>query len=135
MFHYIAWVPYNLPRGVETGLEEQPKRGIVLKVLSEPVAVRLKEFINDVVREAGSEVLEDEVMPDHVHLLCEVDQQFDIVKFVRLVKGCTSHHLRREFDFLRSRLPTLWTNSWFVATVGGAPLATIKRYIQEQKNR
>ena len=105
------------------------------KVLSEPVVVRLKELINDVARETGSEVLEVEVMPDHVHLLCEMDRQLGIAKCVCLVKGRTTHHLRREFDFLRSRLPTLWTNSWFVATVGGAPLATIKRYIQEQKNR
>ena len=105
------------------------------KVLSEPVVVRLKELINDVARETGSEVLEVEVMPDHVHLLCEMDRQLGIAKCVCLVKGRTTHHLRREFDFLRSRLPTLWTNSWFVATLGGAPLAVIKRYIQEQKNR
>lgn len=34
---------------------------------------------------------------------------------------------------LRSRLPTLWTNSYFVATVGGAPLAVIRQYIENQK--
>jgi putative transposase len=105
------------------------------KVLSEEVGVRLKALVQEVAKETGSEILEIEVMPDHVHLLCEVDPQVGIAKFVRLVKGRTSHHLRREFLHLRSRLPTLWTNSWFVATVGGAPLAVIKRYIEEQKNR
>jgi len=50
------------------------------------------------------------------------------------MKGRSSHHLRREFAWLRSRLPTLWTNSYFVATVGGAPLAIIKQYIENQKN-
>ena len=104
-------------------------------MLSEEVAKRLKELVNALAKETACDVLEIEVMPDHVHLLCEVDPQFGIAKFVRLVKGRTSHHLRREFPQLRSRLPTLWTNSWFVATVGGAPLAIIKRYIEEQKNR
>jgi putative transposase len=93
----------------------------------------LKEIVNEVAKEVGVEVLDIEVMPDHVHLLCEVDPQFGIAKFVRMVKGRTSHHLRREFPALRSRLPTLWTNSWFVATVGGASLAIIERYIKEQK--
>ena len=105
------------------------------KVLSEDVAVRLKQLVNEVAKETGSDVLEVEVMPDHVHLLCGVDPQFGIAKFVRLVKGRTSHHLRREFPALRSRLPTLWSNSWFVATVGGAPLAVIRRYIEGQKKR
>jgi putative transposase len=104
-------------------------------VLSEEVANRLTAIVAQVAKETACDVLELEVMPDHVHLLCEVDPQFGIAKFVRLVKGRTSHHLRREFPQLRSRLPTLWTNSWFVATVGGAPLAIIKRYIEAQKNR
>jgi putative transposase len=34
---------------------------------------------------------------------------------------------------LRSRLPSLWTNSYFVSTVGGAPLEVIKQYIEQQK--
>jgi REP element-mobilizing transposase RayT len=56
-----------------------------------------------------------EVMPDHVHLLVEVDPQ-----------------LRREFPRLGSRPPTLWSNSYFVP-VGGAPLAVIQQYVENQK--
>jgi putative transposase len=33
-----------------------------------------------------------------------------------------------------SRLPTLWTNSYFVATVGGAILEVVKRYVENQRN-
>ncbi len=104
------------------------------KVLSEPIAARLKEIVHEVASENGCEILELEVMVDHVHLLCEVDPQFGIAKFVRLVKGRTSRLLRQEFQTLRSRLPTLWTNSYFVSTVGGAPLAVIKQYIENQKH-
>jgi len=94
---------------------------------------RLKILIHDVARERRAEVIELEVMPDHVHLLCEVDPQFGIHKFSKQVKGRSSRVLREEFPWLKSRLPSLWTNSYFVSTVGGAPLAVIKQYIENQK--
>jgi putative transposase len=55
-------------------------------------------------------------------------------KFVRRVKGRSSGLLRQEFPQLKSKLPTLWTNSYFVSTVGGAPIAILKQYIEAQKN-
>ncbi|MDK2962544.1 MAG: REP-associated tyrosine transposase [Eubacteriaceae bacterium] len=75
-----------------------------------------------------------EIMPDHVHLLIEVDPQYGIHRAVKKIKGRTSRILRQEFPILVRRLPTLWTNSYFVSTVGGAPLAVIKQYIENQKN-
>lgn len=51
-----------------------------------------------------------------------------------LIKGRSSRVLREEFTWLRSKLPTLWTNSYFVATVGGAPLEVIREYVENQKN-
>jgi len=104
-------------------------------VLREPIAERLKELIRQVAGETQSDIVELEVMPDHVHVLCRVDPQVGIARFVRRVKGHSSRLLRQEFPELRRRLPTLWTNAWFVATVGGAPLAVIKRYIADQKGR
>ena len=74
-----------------------------------------------------------EIMPDHVHLLCEVDPQYGIHKAIREIKGTTSRLLRQEFKHLTTKLPTLWTNSYFVSTVGGAPLEVIKQYVENQK--
>ncbi len=104
------------------------------KVLVNGVDERLKNMIREIAEELECEVLQLEVMPDHVHILCEVDPQFGIHTFVKRVKGKTSRALRQEFDWLKRRLPTLWTNSYFVSTVGGAPLAIIKQYIESQKN-
>ena len=104
------------------------------KVLVQGVDVRLKEIVYEVADELECEIIELEVLSDHVHMLCEVDPQFGIHRFVKRVKGKSSRMLRQEFDWLTSRLPTLWTNSYFVATVGGAPLAIIKQYIEKQKN-
>ena len=104
-------------------------------VLVDVVYVLLKDIILKKEYELKDEIVEMEVMSDHVHLLCEVDPQFGIHKLVKRLKGRSSRVLRDEFPWLKSRLPSLWTNSYFVATVGGAPLAVIKQYIEQQKGR
>ena len=103
------------------------------KVLTGEIEARLKELIVETAKGTNADVIEMEVMPDHVHLLIEVDPQYGINKAVRHIKGVSSHALRSEFPSLKSRLPTLWTNSYFVSTVGGAPLSAIKQYIENQK--
>jgi putative transposase len=102
-------------------------------VLVQGIDSRLKAIIVEVVAETRCELIELEVMPDHIHLLVDVDPQFGIHKLVKAIKGRSSRLLREEFPGLRSRLPTLWTNSYFVSTVGGSPLAVIKQYIENQK--
>ena len=103
------------------------------KVLVGVVAERLKELITERCAEINAEIIEMEIMPDHVHLLIEVDPQFGINRAIRSIKGYSSHTLRKEFPSLKSRLPTLWTNSYLVSTVGGAPLEVIKQYIENQQ--
>jgi putative transposase len=102
------------------------------RVLVGGVDVRLKAIIADVASQVGAEVLEVEVMPDHVHLLAEVPPTLPLSEFMRLVKGRSSRLLRMEFPRLR-RLPVLWSPSWFVSTVGGASLAVMRRYVENQK--
>jgi putative transposase len=99
------------------------------------VDIRLKEIIHQTVTELQSEVIELEVMPDHIHLLCEVDPLFGIHRLVKRLKGRSSRLLGQAFPWLKSRLPTLWTNSYFVATGGGAPLTGVKQTIEQQKGR
>ena len=104
-------------------------------VLVDGVDSRLKDIIQGVATECNSEVIELEVMPDHVHLLVEVDPQFGIHRLIKLMKGKSSKLIRDEFPWIKSRLPTLWTNSYFVSTIGGAPLEVIKQYIEQQKHK
>jgi putative transposase len=102
-------------------------------VLVKPVDARLKTLIRETAAARQCEVIELEVMPDHVHLLIEVDPQYGVHRLIREIKGRSSHALRKEFPSLATRLPTLWTNSYFVSTVGGSPLAIVKQYIENQK--
>jgi len=103
------------------------------KVLVGAICERLKELIKQRSAQIKADIIEMEIMPDHVHLLIEVDPQFGINRAVRSIKGYSSHILRKEFKELTTRLPTLWTNSYFVSSVGGAPLRAIKQYIESQK--
>jgi len=104
------------------------------KVLVGEVVIRLKAIIRDVAEEFKAEIIELEIMPDHVHLLIELPPQSGIHKVVKQMKGRSSRLLRKEFPTIKSRLPSLWTNSYFISTVGGAPLSVIKQYIENQKN-
>ena len=94
---------------------------------------RFREIAQQVADEMRFDIIEMEVMPDHVHMLLEVDPQLGIHKAVKRIKGRTSHDLREEFPWLKRRIPPLWTNSYFVSTVGGAPLSIVKQYIESQK--
>jgi len=101
-------------------------------VLTGPVESRLKAIVREVAGEFMAEVLEMEVMPDHVHLLVEAAPQLSVSQLVARMKGRSSRLLRAEFPSL-AMLPALWTPSMFVSTVGGAPLAVVKRCIERQK--
>jgi putative transposase len=104
------------------------------KVLVEGVETRLEKILREVVTEAEGEILDLVILPDQVRTLVQVDPQYGIVKLIRNMKGQSSRLLREEFAWLRSRLPTLWTNSYFVASVGGAEITAIEEYVKNQKN-
>lgn len=103
------------------------------KVLVSDVAERLKELISEVCASLRVVVVGIEIMPDHVHLLADVDPQFGIHRVVKNIKGSTSRILRGEFKHLTTRLPTLWTNSYFVSTAESVSLDVVKRYIEQQE--
>jgi putative transposase len=104
-------------------------------VLMPPIDERLKTIFAEQIERWGQELIEQEVMPDHVHLLMGCDPQFGIHRLVKLLKGHSSHALRQEFPALKRRLPSLWTNSYFCATTGGVTVETLKRYVEHQKGK
>ena len=104
-------------------------------VLVGRVKERLAELITDAAEWRGMTVHALEVMPDHVHLFIETDPRWAPAEFVGKIKANTSRVLRQEFPHLRSRLPTLWSRSYFCSTVGAVSQTTIRRYIEMQKGR
>ncbi len=104
-------------------------------VLVDGVADRLKELLAEKAAELEMSVLAMEVMPDHVHLFIESDPRWAVAEIVNRLKGYTSRVLRSEFRQLRSRLPTLWSRSYYAGTVGHVSEATVRRYIEGQAGK
>jgi putative transposase len=104
-------------------------------VLVGEVADRLKALLAEKASELGLTIRALEVMPDHVHLFVEGDPTRCVAEIVNRLKGCASHVMRKEFPSLRSRLPTLWSRSYYAGSVGHVSAATVERYIAEQKGK
>ena len=104
------------------------------KVLVDGIDTRLKELFLGKAEELGISIERMEVMPDHVHLFIKSKPTYAIHFVVNQLKGYSSVALRKEFPSLRSRLPTLWTRSYFVETVGHVSESTVVKYIENQKN-
>lgn len=103
-------------------------------VLVNGVDERLKQLVREKQSEYGYEVIDVEVMPDHVHMLISIDPRLVPSDVVGKIKGYTAHQLREEFTWLKSRLPSLWTRSKFISTCGAVSLEIVKQYIENQKN-
>ena len=102
-------------------------------VLEGRVAKRLRELIKHKADDMDCRIISMEVMPDHVHLFIEGSPILTPNKIIGEIKGYSSHRLRKEFKELKTRLPTLWSRSYFVSSHGHVSDKTIEKYIAEQK--
>lgn len=103
------------------------------KVLVGAVETRLRELLAEKCKELDIEILALEIMPDHVHLFVNAPPLFAPYQIMFRLKGFTARILRKEFEQL-TRMPSMWTTSYFVSTAGNVSSETIKRYIANQKN-
>lgn len=105
------------------------------KVLVGPVAERLKELLIEKAQSMGCSIDVLEVMSDHVHVFIKSSPVHAPHYIVQQLKGYTSHELREEFPRLKSRLPTLWTRSYYCESVGHISQEIVRKYIEDQKNK
>lgn len=102
-------------------------------VLTGDIESRLKDLVIQKSNENGWSIENIEIMPDHLHLFIKATPSDSISHIVSQLKGYTSSVLRNEFELLRTRLPTLWTRSFYVETIGHISESVIKKYIDDQK--
>jgi putative transposase len=103
------------------------------KVLAGRVETSLRALIRAKADELYCEIVALEVMPDHVHLFLKAPPTHAPQHIVNQIKGYTSHELREKFPALKSRLPSLWSRSYYVGSAGTVSSATIQKYIEQQK--
>ena len=96
---------------------------------------RLKFLLLEKAKEMDVGIEQMEIMPDHVHLFVKCSPVDSPHFIVQQFKGYTSRLMRKEFSELRTRVPTLWTRSYYCESIGHISEQTVKQYIEDQKNK
>ena len=104
------------------------------KVLVGEIADELCSLLYQKAQELDVTIEALEIMPDHVHLFIESDPTEAPQRLANQFKGYTSRRLRLKFPQLRSRLPSMWSRSYYVGSIGHVSEETVKRYIEMQKS-
>ena len=105
------------------------------KVLINEIENKLKDIIKTKCNELDCYVHELNIMPDHVHLFVKTKPTIAPHFLIQQIKGISSRILRNEFKELKRKMPSMWTRSYFIESVGHISQETIEKYIQEQKNK
>jgi putative transposase len=103
------------------------------KILKDGLDIRLKEIFKETAERHHFEITDMEVMPDHVHLLIDCNPRYGIMQCIKDLKRESASLMYKEFPYLKSRVPNIWTRSSFIASVGSASLETVKKYREDQK--
>jgi len=98
------------------------------------VEERFKNLVETICKELNIEVIAMECDKDHTHMFLNALPKLSPADIMQKIKGITSKLLREEFSKL-SKMPSLWTRSYFVSTAGNVSSVTIKRYVDAQKKR
>lgn len=104
-------------------------------VLTGRVAARCEDLLREKAAEHGWEFISLQVMPDHVHAFIKTTPADSPAFVANQLKGYTSRLIRTEFPAVKSRIPTLWSRSYFVASVGAVSATTVQKYIDTQWER
>jgi putative transposase len=96
---------------------------------------RLKFLLLEKAKEMDVNIVKLEIVPDHLHMFVKCSPVDPPHFIVQQFKGYTSHIMRKEFSELRTRVPTLWTRSYYCESVGHISENTVKKYIEDQKNK
>lgn len=105
------------------------------KLLDDAALEWLQAHFKKVCATMGAELLACDGEADHVHLLIEYPPKHSVSVLVNALKGTSSRLLRQERpDIARNYWRgVLWSPAYFVVSAGGAPLETIKQYVQNQR--
>lgn len=103
------------------------------KILTGAITERLSALIHERAAALYLDIMALEVMPDHVHLFVKAPPTLAPQHIANQLKGYTARVLRDEFPQLRSRLPSLWSRSYYVGSAGAVSADSIQRYIEQQK--
>jgi putative transposase len=106
------------------------------KVITAEMLTRMEKMFSQVCKTMDCELLEFNGEADHVHLFVDFHPKNSISAVAGSLKACSSRAMRKEFSEHLSTFywkPVFWSGSYYVASSGGAPIATLKAYIKNQE--
>lgn len=116
--YHIIWCPKYRRKVLVGEIEKELKRLLLLKA-----------------EELDCQIESMEVMPDHVHVFIKTPPTIGVHFLVQQLKGVTARELRKQFPSLKTRMPNMWTRSYYAESIGHISENTIKNYIEQQKNK
>ena len=105
------------------------------KILKNGLDDFVKQTFLDISTKHDFSILEMEIMPDHVHLLIDCNPRYGIMNCIKVLKRYYTPEMIKFDPTLKSRLPSIWTRSAFVSSVGSVSLEVVRKYIENQKGK
>ncbi|BDD85841.1 IS200/IS605 family transposase [Desulfofustis limnaeus] len=104
------------------------------KVLTESVALRVRDMIRETCQREGVDIIKGHVSKDHIHLFLSIPPQVTISRLVQKLKGKTSFKLMNEFPHLRKTFwgRHFWARGYFCCSSGNVTDEMIIEYIETQ---
>ena len=94
---------------------------------------RCQELVEAKCKEKGWDILTLAIQPEYIHIFVRVWPSDSAAEVIKELKGYTSFFLRQEFTSILSKLPSLWTRSYFSSTAGAVSTQTIQEYLDAQR--
>jgi putative transposase len=111
---------------------------LVVKYRREVFTDEISDFAKDMFIEIGKKynitLTEWNHDKDHIHILFKAHPNSELSKFINAYKSASSRLIKRDFPHIRKKLwkEMFWSRSFCLLTTGGAPIDTIKKYIENQ---
>jgi putative transposase len=90
--------------------------------------------LDELSRKHKYDILEIEIMPDHIHLFISALPKYSPAQLMNIIKGTTGRRVSEQFPELNIK-GSIWTRAYFVATAGSVSSETIKEYIRNQARK
>jgi len=103
------------------------------KILTAESLKTIEGAFSDVAQKMGFEVKEFNGESDHIHVMIEYRPKLSISQMVNALKGVSSRRYGQAGHPKPYGKEALWSPSYFVSSVGGAPLDVLKTYIKNQE--
>ena len=102
------------------------------KVLNDEISERAKEIFEYIAPGYGIVLEEWNHDTDHVHVMFCAQPKTELCKFINAYKSASSRLLKKEYPKIREKLwkDAFWSQSFCLLSAGGAPIETIRQYIE-----